>query len=105
MAVELTKDNFIEQTADGVTVVDFWADWCGPCKIMDPVLDQLESQFGQKIKFAKLDVDGNQDLAMSYKVMSVPSLVFFRDGKALEKVSGVYPKEKLAAYLERKLAE
>ncbi|KRM59055.1 thioredoxin [Secundilactobacillus malefermentans] len=105
MAVNLTKDNIESQTADGMTIVDFWASWCAPCKMMDPVLEQLEDEYDGKIKFAKMDVDGNQDIAMQYKVMSVPSLVLFKNGKATEKVTGVYPREKLAAYLDQKLAE
>ncbi|KRN25194.1 hypothetical protein FD14_GL000382 [Secundilactobacillus similis DSM 23365 = JCM 2765] len=72
--------------------------------MMDPVLEQLEDDYGDRIKFGKLNVEDNQDLAMNYKVMSIPSLVLFRDGKAVEKVTGLYPKEKLAAYLDRKLA-
>jgi len=88
-----------------MTIVDFWASWCAPCKMMDPVLEQLEDEYDGKIKFAKMDVDGNQDIAMQYKVMSVPSLVLFKNGKATEKVTGVYPREKLAAYLDQKLAE
>lgn len=104
MAVTITKDNLAAETATGMVLVDFWADWCAPCKMMDPVLEQLESTYGDRIKFGKLNVEHNQDLAMNYKVMSIPSLVLFRDGKAVEKVTGVYPKEKLAKYLDKKLA-
>ncbi|MCH5462317.1 thioredoxin [Lactobacillus sp. LC28-10] len=104
MAVTITKDNLTEETAEGLVLVDFWASWCAPCKMMDPVLEQLESTYGDRIKFGKLNVEHNQDLAMNYKVMSIPSLVFFRNGKAIEKVTGVYPKDKLAKYLDKKLA-
>ncbi|GAW98872.1 thioredoxin [Secundilactobacillus mixtipabuli] len=104
MAVTITKDNLATETASGLVLVDFWADWCAPCKMMDPVLEQLETTYGDRIKFGKLNVENNQDLAMNYKVMSIPSLVLFRDGKAVEKVTGVYPKEKLAKYLDKKLA-
>ncbi|WP_288530999.1 thioredoxin [uncultured Secundilactobacillus sp.] len=104
MATTLTKDNLAAETADGLVWVDFWAPWCGPCKMMDPVLAQLEETYGGQIKFAKLNVDNNQELAMTYKVMSIPSLVLFKDGKAIEKVTGLYPKDKLATYLDKKLA-
>lgn len=104
MTVTITKANLAEETATGLVLVDFWADWCAPCKMMDPILEQLEATYGDRIKFGKLNVEHNQDLAMNYKVMSIPSLVLFRDGKAVEKVTGLYPKEKLAKYLDRKLA-
>ncbi|GAX04150.1 thiol-disulfide isomerase/thioredoxin [Secundilactobacillus pentosiphilus] len=104
MAVTITKANLASETATGLVLIDFWADWCAPCKMMDPILEQLEATYGDRIKFGKLNVEHNQDLAMNYKVMSIPSLVLFRDGKAVEKVTGLYPKEKLAKYLDRKLA-
>lgn len=105
MAIEANSDNFAQVTAGPLTIVDFWAPWCGPCKMMAPVMKKLEDQFGDQIKFVKMNVDGNQDIAQRYKVMSIPSLVLFRDGQAKEKVTGVYPAAKLAHYLQRKLAE
>lgn len=105
MAIEASSANFDQLTTGSLTVVDFWAPWCGPCKMMAPVMEKLEEQFGDRIKFVKMNVDGNQEVAQRYKVMSIPSLVLFRDGKAVEKVTGVYPEAKLAHYLNRKLAE
>ena len=105
MAIEATAENFAELTAGPLTVVDFWAPWCGPCKMMDPIMERLEAQYQGKIKFVKMNVDGNQEIAQRYKVMSIPSLVLFRDGQAKEKVTGVYPEAKLAHYFDRKLAE
>lgn len=105
MAIEVTSENFDQETTGPLTVVDFWAPWCGPCKMMAPVMTKLEDQFGDRIKFIKMNVDGNQEIAQRYKVMSIPSLVLFRDGKAVEKVTGVYPEAKLAHYFNRKLAE
>ncbi|MTV82094.1 thioredoxin [Secundilactobacillus folii] len=104
MAVTITRDNLEQETVEGLVLVDFWASWCAPCKMMDPVLEQLEATYGKQIKFGKLNVEHNQDLAMNYKVMSIPSLVLFRNGKAVEKVTGLYPKDKLAKYLDQKLA-
>lgn len=105
MAIETNSENFDQLTAGPLTVVDFWAPWCGPCKMMAPVMDKLEQRFGEQIKFVKMNVDGNQEIAQRYKVMSIPSLVLFRDGEAKEKVTGVYPEAKLAHYFERKINE
>ncbi|WP_283587590.1 thioredoxin [Limosilactobacillus viscerum] len=105
MAIEANSENFDQLTAGPLTVVDFWAPWCGPCKMMAPVMDKLEQRFGEQIKFVKMNVDGNQEIAQRYKVMSIPSLVLFRDGEAKEKVTGVYPEAKLAHYFERKINE
>lgn len=105
MAVTITNDNLVDVTADGIVVVDFWAEWCGPCKIMNPILDQLESEFADSIKFGKVNVDGQTELAEEYHVMSIPSLVIFQDGVAKEKISGLYPQAKLSAYLGKKVME
>ena len=105
MAIEATATDFDQQVTGPLTVVDFWAPWCGPCKMMDPIMEKLERTYGDRIKFVRFNVDGNQDIAQRYHVMSVPSLVLFRDGQAKEKVTGMYPEAKLAHYFERKIAE
>ena len=105
MAIEASSENFDQEVQGPVTVVDFWAPWCGPCKMMAPAIDRLEKQFAGRIKFVKFNVDNSQEIAERYKVMSIPSLVLFKDGQAKEKVTGVYPEAKLAHYLNRKLAE
>lgn len=105
MAIEATATNFDQLTEGPLTVVDFWAPWCGPCKMMNPIMEKLEQQYGDRIKFIKMNVDGNQEIAQRYKVMSIPSLVLFRNGQAKEKVTGVYPEAKLAHYFERKINE
>ena len=105
MAQEATAENFDEMVQGSLTVVDFWAPWCGPCKMMEPIMAELEEEFGDRIKFVKFNVDHQQAIAERYKVMSVPSLVLFRDGVAKEKVTGIYPKDRLAHYFARKTAE
>lgn len=105
MAAIATKANFEEIIKGKLTLVDFWAPWCAPCKMTEPVLAQLEQEYGQQIKFVKFNVDESQAIAMNYKVMSVPSLVVFSDGVAKEKVTGVYPKDKLSKYLGKKLIQ
>lgn len=105
MASTITSYNLKEETANGLTIVDFWAPCCGPCKMMEPVLEELEKEYDGKMRFGKLNVDHNQDIAEEFKVMSIPALVLFKDGKAVEKVTGYYPKAKLAKYLEKKITE
>ena len=101
----ITNVQFDEVISKGVVVIDFFANWCGPCKMMEPIMAELEKEFAGQIKFVKFNVDHQQAIAERYKVMSVPSLVLFRDGVAKEKVTGIYPKDRLAHYFARKTAE
>ena len=86
-------DSFI---AEGTTLVDFWATWCGPCQMLAPVLEELS----QQVKVVKVDVDENPQLAMAFQVESIPTVIFFRDGRAVKKSVGVVPKESLLALLQ-----
>lgn len=104
MVVELTADNIEQETAQGLTLVDFWADWCGPCRMLEPVLEELAEDFDEQVKFASLDVENQQELAKQYKVMSLPTLILFTDGIAKEKVTGYKPKKALSEYLIQKVA-
>ncbi|MFC6163509.1 thioredoxin [Lactiplantibacillus dongliensis] len=88
-----------------LTVVDFWADWCGPCKMQTPALEALDEDYDGKIKFASLDVDQNKELAEKLQIMSIPALVIFKHGKPAEKVVGFHPQAALKKYLDQKLAE
>jgi thioredoxin 1 len=85
----------------GLAVVDFWAAWCGPCRMIAPILDQLAAEYNGKAKVVKVDVDTNQQTAMRFNVRSIPSILFFKDGKHVDTVVGAVPK----AHLERKFAE
>ena len=85
----------------GLAVVDFWAAWCGPCRMIAPILDQLASEYDGKAKVVKVDVDTNQQTAMRFNVRSIPSILFFKDGKHVDTVVGAVPK----SHLERKFAE
>lgn len=105
MAINATPENFDQAVDAPIVFVDFWAPWCGPCKMMEPVLNQLETEYGHSIQFVKFNVDQDQELPQKYKVMSMPSFVLFRNGQGVEKVTGIYPKDKLAHFLDRKLAE
>ena len=74
--------------ADQTVVVDFWAEWCQPCKMLSPVLDSVAAKFGGQIKVVKCNVDENQDIAMKYGVMSIPNLIFFKDGQVVNQAVG-----------------
>ena len=77
------------------TVVDFWAVWCGPCKMIAPVLEEISQEYDGQLQVAKLDVDHNNDSAFKYGVMSIPTLILFKDGQPAERIVGFMPKEKL----------
>lgn len=80
-------------------LVDFWAVWCGPCRLIAPIVDQIAGEYDGKIKVMKLDVDENQNTAMNFGVMGIPTLILFKDGKAVERITGYMPKERLLAKL------
>ena len=82
MAVtHLTKDNFDSVTAEGLVLIDFWATWCGPCKMQAPVLEQLDAECGDSVKICKIDVDEQPALARKFRVMSIPTLIVLQDGQ------------------------
>jgi thioredoxin 1 len=86
--------------AKGVTLVDFWATWCGPCRMIAPVVEQIAAENDGKLRVGKLDVDHNQATAAKYGVMSIPTLILFKDGRPVERVIGYLPKERLMARLK-----
>lgn len=98
----VTLDNFEEEVENSSlpVLVDFWADWCGPCKMIAPIIEQLADEFDGKVKIAKVNVDDNRDLAMRYQVMSIPTLILFKDGEVVNQAVGAKPKGELAKMLE-----
>ena len=105
MEINVTKDTFESEVlqADVPVLVDFWADWCMPCKMVAPVLEELSSQFAGKVKIAKVDVDSQGDLAAEYEVISIPTMLVFRDGEVVDRHVGAAPKDTLVQLLERYL--
>ncbi len=99
--IEVKDSNFEEQINKGVKLVDFWATWCGPCKMIAPVLEDLAQDYDGKVDILKLDVDQNQATAAKYEVMSIPTLIVFKDGEPVDKVVGFQPKENLAQVLDK----
>lgn len=103
MAVAVTKDNFNATVAEGVSLLDFWAPWCGPCKMIAPVLEDLDKEVGDQLKIAKLNVDDNPEAASRFGVMSIPTLIVFKDGQPVDKVVGFQPKDALKSVVGRHL--
>ena len=87
------------------TLVDFWAEWCGPCKMIAPIVEELAEEFGDKIKFTKLDVDTNPQSAMNFGIRGIPTLLIFNGGKPVETVVGAVPKSVLKKKLDAALAK
>jgi thioredoxin 1 len=104
-SLPVTDDVFAQEIEghEGLALVDFWATWCGPCKIIAPVVDQLASEYDGKVKVAKLDVDSNQRTTMRYNVRSIPSVLLFKNGALVETVVGVMPKPYFVEKIEKHL--
>jgi thioredoxin 1 len=104
--VTLTDSNFSEQVLKSATptVVDFWAEWCGPCKMLGPVLDELAGEYDGKVKIGKVNIDEFQQLAINYGINSIPTLLFFKNGQVADQVIGMRSKRDLKASFDRVLA-
>ncbi len=105
--IEVTDATFDEQVAntEGVTVVDFWAPWCGPCRMVGPVIEELAEEYEGRVRFAKVNVDDNQQIAGSFGIRSIPTIGFFKNGEAVGGVVGAYPKEALQQVIEDVLSD
>jgi thioredoxin 1 len=103
MANQFTDDNFQAEVLDakGLVLVDFFAEWCGPCKMLAPVIEEVAEDQKDKVKIGKVDVDENQTTGGQYGVASIPTLIFFKDGKEIDRVTGFQSKEAL----EEKITE
>src|SRR4030095_3486710 len=101
MALQLTDSNFKETVlgANQVALVDFWAEWCGPCRIIGPVVEELSHEYKDKAVIGKMNVDDNPEVAMQYGIRSIPTILFFKNGQLVDKQIGVVPK----SVLENKL--
>ncbi|HET7628264.1 MAG TPA: thioredoxin [Bacillales bacterium] len=99
--VKATDQNFTEETSQGLVLADFWAEWCGPCKMIAPVLEEIDAELSDQVKIVKLDVDENQETAGNFGVMSIPTLILFKDGEVVDKVVGYQPKEALVEVINK----
>ncbi|PGX72464.1 thioredoxin [Priestia megaterium] len=96
-----TDKSFTDEIKSGLVLVDFWAPWCGPCKMIAPVLEEIDGELNDKVKIVKVDVDENQETAGKFGVMSIPTLVLFKDGEKVDQVVGFQPKEALTELINK----
>ena len=95
----VNTDEFQSEVLESSTpvLVDFWAEWCGPCKMIAPIVDEIASEYEGKLRVAKVDADANQDVLMNYGIMSIPTLILFKEGEAVERITGFKPKGKIVS--------
>jgi len=98
-----TDDNFSEtvEQAENLTIVDFWAEWCGPCRMLSPIIEQLAEENKESVNIGKLNLDENPKVATKYGVRGAPTLLFFKDGKVMEQLVGARPKNAIQAVIDR----
>lgn len=104
-AIQITTENFESEVLgwDGVVLVDFWASWCGPCKMVSPLIDELASDYEGRAKICKINVDEQMELAQKFKVMTIPTILIFKNGEAVDKAVGAKPKSDYAQMIENNL--
>ena len=103
-AVEITDSNFNDVVNNGVVLVDFWAEWCGPCRMIAPMIEELASEYDGKATIGKLDVDNNQESSVKFGVRSIPTLLIFKDGEIVDRHVGAVGKDVLAKSIDNNLS-
>jgi thioredoxin 1 len=106
MALEFNDGNFQEQVvaSDKLTVVDFWAEWCGPCRAIGPVIEELGKEYAGKVNVGKVNVDHNPQVATTYEITSIPAILFIKGGQVVDKLVGAQPKANFVKKIEQHLA-
>jgi thioredoxin 1 len=92
---ELNTQGFSDFISEGNVIVDFWAEWCGPCKIIGPVFAELAGEYTGNVSFGKVNIEENYEIADQFEVMSIPTLIFFKDGQPVDRVTGALPRNEL----------
>ncbi len=104
--IEITTDSWDKEVlqSSGLVMVDFWAVWCGPCRMIAPTVEELAKEYAGKVKVGKLNTDENSEIAGKYKIMGIPTIMFFKDGQKVDQVVGAVPKPQLKSKIESLLA-
>jgi len=106
--VEITNTTDVKfendiKDSEKLVIVDMWAEWCGPCKMMDPVLEEIAEEHANSVRIVKINIDQNQETPLKFSVMNIPTLIFFRDGREIDRVIGASPKKQLSKKIESHL--
>lgn len=105
MAIQITDQNFSEVTStDQVVLIDFWAEWCGPCRMVGPLVEELSNEYSGKAVVGKVDVDNNPEVSMKFGIRNIPTLIYLKNGQMVDKVVGAVPKAVLEDKLKAQMA-